>query len=278
MGFVEEEHKLRKIHLSNLRKGGVKLREQPQEEGGIKLRLKHEAVCGQHIHDALSALALQEVIDVKVRFPEEFVRALVLKGKEGPLDSANRGRRHIAVLCGVLRGVLPHEVEHGPKVLEVNEKKPVVVCDPENYIEDTGLGFVEVHQAPQHLRAHTRNGGTHGMSLLSVNVKKAHGAALELGILYAELRQSLLNEPGQPPSLRNTAEVPLHVGHEAGHARLAEGFGEDLKGDGFTCAGGSGYESVAASHFALYGDGAVGRMGYIKPALTVKHKRKLNFR
>ena len=116
------------------------------------------------------------------------------------------------------------------------------------------------------------------MPLLSVNVKETHGAALELGILYAELRQSLLNEPGQTPHLRDTAEVPLHVCHEAGHARLAKSFGENLQCDGFTCAGGSGYESVAASHFALYGDGAVGRMGYIKPALSVKHKRKLNFR
>ena len=95
------------------------------------------------------------------------------------------------------------------------------------------------------------------MTLLTVNVEEAHGAALELGILNAELRQAFLYETGQLARLGDAAEVSFHIGHEAWHARLAESFCNYLEGNGFTCAGGSGDESVAASHFAHKRDGTV---------------------
>ena len=117
VGLVKEEHQLGQFHLPYLRQRGVQLREQPQQERRVQLGLQHEFVGRQHIHDALAALALQEVVDVKVRFPEELVRALVFQFQQRPLDSPYGGRCHIAVLRGEVRGVLPHKVEHGPEVL-----------------------------------------------------------------------------------------------------------------------------------------------------------------
>ena len=267
--LVEEEHQLGKVHLPYLGKRGVEFREQPQQESGIELGLEHEPVGRQHVHDALSALALQQVVDIKVRLSEEFLRSLVLQGQQGTLDGAHGGRCHIAVLRGVFGRILPHEVEHGAKVLEVYQEEPVVIGNLEDDIEDAGLGFVQVHQAAQHVRSHTGNGGTHGVALLSVHVEKAHGAALELGILYAELRQALLDEAAQLTHLGDAAEVSLHIGHETGDAGLAESLCQHLQGNGFTGTGGSGDESVAAGHLSGEGDGAVGRMGNVQPSFFV---------
>ena len=80
VGLVKEEYKLGKIHFSDLRKGGVELRHEPQQEGGVELGLKHQLVCGQHVHDAFAAFALKKVVYVEVRFSEELLRALVFQG------------------------------------------------------------------------------------------------------------------------------------------------------------------------------------------------------
>ena len=47
--LVKEEHQLGKVHIAHFRQGGVKLAEQPQQEGGIQLGLEHELVRRQHI-------------------------------------------------------------------------------------------------------------------------------------------------------------------------------------------------------------------------------------
>ena len=89
VGLVKEEHQLGQIHLPYLRQRSVQFRQQPQQEGGIELGLKHELIRRQHVHDAFSALALQKVVNVKVRLPEELVRALVLQFQKRTLDSAH---------------------------------------------------------------------------------------------------------------------------------------------------------------------------------------------
>ena len=95
------------------------------------------------------------------------------------------------------------------------------------------------------------------MSLLPVHVEKAHRAALELRILNAELRQAFLDEARHLTHLGDTAQVAFHVGHEARHASLAEGFRQHLQGDGFTGSGGTGNEAVPAGHLPYKGEGAV---------------------
>ena len=271
VGLVKEEHQLGKVHLPYLRQGGVKLRKQPQQEGGIEFGLEHEFIGRQHVHDALAGLALQEVVDIEIGLSEELLRPLVFQGQQGTLDSTHRGRCHIAVLGSIFRRVLSHEVEHGAEVLEVYQEKAVVIGNLEDDVENARLGLVQVHQAAQHIRSHAGNGGTHGVALLPVHVEKAHRTALELRILYAELRQALLYEAGKLAYLRDAAEVSLHIGHETGYAGLAESLCQHLQGNGFTGTGGTGDESVAAGHLPLQGDGAIGRMGHIEAALGIKH-------
>ena len=65
VGLVEEEYELRKVHVTDFRKRYVKLREQPEEECGIKLRLEHQLVGRKHAHHALAAFSGQQVVDVE---------------------------------------------------------------------------------------------------------------------------------------------------------------------------------------------------------------------
>ena len=81
MGFVEEEDQFREVHLPYLGQRGVQFRQQPQQEGGVELGLEHEFVGRQHVHDALAAFALQEVINVEIRLSEELLRPLVFQGE-----------------------------------------------------------------------------------------------------------------------------------------------------------------------------------------------------
>ena len=271
MGLVEEEDELGKVHVADLREGAVQLGQQPEEEGRIELGLEHELVRGQDVHHALPALALEEVEDVEGRTAEEQVGALVLEAQEGALDGADGGRGHIAVLGGEFRRVLAHEIEHGAEVLQVIEQEAVVVGDLEDDVQDAGLRLVQLHQAAQQVRAHVGDGRAHGMALLAIDVEEADGAALELRVLDAELRQALLDETGKLARLADAGEVALHVGHEAGHAGLAEGFGQHLQGDGLAGTGGAGDEAVAVRHLSDDGDGAVCGVGYVQPAFFIKH-------
>ena len=59
------------------------------------------------------------------------------------------------------------------------------------------------------------------MTLFAEDIVEPDGTRLELGVLDAELRQALLDEAGKLSYLRNTAQVSLHVCHEARDAGLA---------------------------------------------------------
>ena len=80
MGLVEEEYELREFHVTHLREGCIELGHEPEEEGRIELRLKHQFVGSKDIHNALLALALEEVVDIERRLAEELVSSLILKG------------------------------------------------------------------------------------------------------------------------------------------------------------------------------------------------------
>ena len=107
------------------------------------------------------------------------------------------------------------------------------------------------------------------MALLAEYVVEAHRTARELGVGDLELPEPFLYEAGHLPGLADAGEVALHVGHEAGDARLAESFRKHLQGNGFTRARGTCYESVTVGHFAAYRDGALLAMGHIQPAFFV---------
>ena len=271
MGLVEEEYELGQFHVADLGESRIKLGHEPQQEGRIKLRLKHQFVGREDVHYALGPLALEEVVDVEGRLAEELVGALVLEGKKRSLDGSDAGCGDVAVGGSELGGVLRHIVEHGPEVLEVYEEKAPLVSDAEDDVEDSGLGLVELHKTGEKVRAHLGDGRPHGVALLAEYVEKAHGAALELGILDTEFGHPLLDEAGQASGLADAGEVALHVGHEAGYSYLAECLRKDLEGDGLAGAGRAGDESVAVGHFTADGNRPVVAVGYVEPSFFVVH-------
>ena len=267
--LVEEEYQLGTVGLAHFRQRGIQLGQQPQQEGGIELGLEHELVSGQYVHDAFSGLALQKVVNVEVGFAEELLGALVFQAQQSPLDGADGRRRHVAVLGGVFRGVLPDEVEHGAEVFQVYQQKAVVVGDAENDVQHAGLGFVEVEEPPEHVGAHAGDGGAQGVALFAVNVEEADGAGLECRVFDAEFRHAFLDEAGGPARLGNAAQVTLHVGHETGDAGLGEGFGHHLQGDGLAGSRRPGNQSVAAQHLGVQRNRSVLGMGHIQPSVFV---------
>ena len=101
------------------------------------------------------------------------------------------------------------------------------------------------------------------MTLLAEHVVHADGTSFELGILDSEFRHPLLDKSAEGACLAYAAEISLHVCHEAGHACLAECLCKNLQGNGFTCTGRTGDESMAVSHLAANRNWAFVRMGYI---------------
>ena len=90
------------------------------------------------------------------------------------------------------------------------------------------------------------------MSLLGIHVVEAHGACLELRVLDAELRQSLLDESRHLAHLAYSREVALHVGHETRHTGLTKTLGHHLQRDGLTRTGSAGDKSVTIGHLTYY--------------------------
>ena len=106
VGFVEEEHELRQFHVAHFGQGGVELGEQPQQEGGVELRLHHQFVGSQHVHHTLAPLGLHQVVDVERGLAEELISPLALQLQEGTLDGADGGGRDITIFGGIFLGVL----------------------------------------------------------------------------------------------------------------------------------------------------------------------------
>ena len=86
-----------KVHVSDFREGDIELRQQPEQESRINLRLEHQFVGGQDAHDTFATFRGEEVVDVEGRLSEELVRTLVLEGQKGPLYRADRRGSDVAV-------------------------------------------------------------------------------------------------------------------------------------------------------------------------------------
>ena len=182
--LVEEEYEFRHLHVAHLGQRAVELGKQPEQERGIEFRLHHQLVGGQHVHDALAAIGLHQVVDVERRLTEEFVGSLRLQLQQCALDGSHRCCRHVAVLHLVFLCVLRHVVEHRAQVFQVEQQHVrILLCkvvgNAEDDVEHAVLRLVQSHQSRQQLRSHLRNGGTHRVSLLAIDVEKAHGASLE---------------------------------------------------------------------------------------------------
>ena len=201
--------------------------------------------------------------------PKNWSAPWLLQLQQGALDGAHAGAADVAVGRGVLLGVLRHVVEHRPQVLQVENQQAALVGHAEHDVQHAVLRLVQSQQTRQQLRSHLADGGTHGVSLLAEDVVETDGAGLELRVLDAELRQAFLNEAAHLAHLRDAAQVALHVGHEAGHAGLAERLGHHLQRDRLTCTRGTGNESVAVSHLTCDTQRPLLTVGNVKSSFFV---------
>ena len=205
VGFVEEENESWQLHVAYLGQLGVEVAEQPEQEGTVELGIEHQLVGGEDAHDAATPFVGEEVEDVERGLGKEDVTALILKAEESALNGADAGRRHHAVLGGVLAMVLADVVEHRAEVLDVDEQQAAVVGNAEDDVEYAGLRLVEVEQTSQQLGTHVADSGAHGVSLLAEDVVEAYRAAFELRILDAELGAAFLNEGTHGAGTANAA-------------------------------------------------------------------------
>ena len=109
------------------------------------------------------------------------------------------------------------------------------------------------------------------MSLLSEYVIETYRARLELRVLHTELGAALLYERRHSASLAYSAQVALHICHEARHACLAETLGQDLESYGLTCSCRAGYEAVAVGHISNDADRTLRAVSNVQSFFLVEH-------
>ena len=109
------------------------------------------------------------------------------------------------------------------------------------------------------------------MSLFAEHIVETNRTSLELRIFESKFRQPFLNESAHFARLTDAGKVAFHVGHETGHADLAEGFSQHLQTDGFARARGSGNQAVTVGHLPLNTERTVFTMRHIKSMFLIIH-------
>jgi hypothetical protein len=249
MSLIEEEGQLRLLRIAHLGQPLEELREEPEQEGGVELGGIDELVRGQDVdHAATLGVGLHEVVEVQGRFPEKGFGALALQFQEAALDGANAGGGDVAVLGLELRGMIAHELQHGPQILEIQQQQAVVIRDLEHHVQHAALGIVQVQEAGEEQRPHVADGGAHGMSLLAVEIPEGDRKAHVLEAFEFQLRDPLSHLGVLASRLAEARQVTLHVGHEDGHADGGEALGQGAQGHGLAGSRGSGHQPVPIGH------------------------------
>ena len=259
VGLIEEEHQLRLLRIPHLRQPLEQLGQQPQQEAGVEPRALHQPVRRQDVHHAPAIHRLEQVVDVEHGLTEEAVASLLLDLQQRPLNRPDAGGRHIAVLQLDLGGVLPHELEDRPQILEVEQQQAVVVGHAEGQRQDPFLGVVEIQQAPEHQGAHVGDGGPHRVALLAEHVPEGHRTGGEAGRRQPQLRQPRLQFLAHRPGGGQAAQIPLHIGQEDRNADAREALRQQLQADRLAGAGGAGDAAVTVGEGGQQGRGRRGR-------------------
>ena len=250
--LVEEEHELWFVEVADFGEALEEFAEQPEERGGVSARAVHELVGAEDIDDAAAAVAgLDEVVEIERGLAEKFARALLLELEQAALDRADAGGADVAVFHGEFGGVLADEAQHFAQVFEVEQKESVVVGDAKEDLQHALLGVVEIEDAGEEQRPHLGNRRAHGVAADAENVPEGDRVAGEFEIVDPEQLQALVDLRIRCAWLREPAQVAFDVGHENGHADVAEMLGETLQRDRLAGAGRAGDEPVAVAHFRV---------------------------
>ena len=172
--FIEEEYHLRFRAVAHFRKHLVEFREHPQKEGGIHIRIQDQPAAVQNRDHALSVLCLQHVRNIQSRFSEEQIRALALQRYHCTGDRGDGCRSDVAVLGSELSGMLIRIVQHRLKILGVDQKHTVVICDLEDNGQDVCLQFIDPQHSGKKKRPHLGNRGAKRHPLLAVHIPEGN--------------------------------------------------------------------------------------------------------
>ncbi len=244
MSLIEEEAELRLGQVADFGKHREQLREQPQQERGIEPRILHQLVGGENVDVAAAvAIGADEVRQRQRGLAEEIVAALVLQHEQLALDGADGRLRHVAVLHRELGSVIGDVGEHRAQILEIEDRKPLLVGDAEADVEHALLHLVEVHQPREQQWPHLGDGGAHRVTLSAEQVPEDHreliglvGEAERLGAAD----ESLLGLA----ALRDPRKIALDVGGKDRHTGAREALRQHLQGHRLSGAGCAGHQPV----------------------------------
>jgi len=259
VSFVEEEDEFRFGQVADLGEVFEEFGEEPEEEGPIDTGCEHEAVGGENIDDAATGrIGLEKVVEIESGFGEEAVAALLFEGHETALDGADACGGDVSVSGGESGGVFGDVGQEGAQVFEVEEEEPVVIGRLEGDLEDAGLGFIELEESGEEEGAHFGDGGANGVSFFAEDVPEGDRVGGEGEVLEVEEAGAFLDAWVGQSWAAHAGEVAFDVGEEDGDTASAEGFGEDLEGDGFAGTGGSGDEAMTIGHLGEEEDVGLG--------------------
>ena len=196
MCLVKEEDQLGLLQIAHLGQRAVKLTQQPEQESRVQLGLQHEFVGSEHTQHTLAVTGGKQVLDIKRGNAKKLVSTLVLKLQDSTLDCTDASRGHVAILGGVLLGMLGQPVQCRTQVLDVIQQDAFLIKDAVQDIEHAGLSLVQTQDAGHQIGSHLTKAGSHADALLAKNVIKPYRTALKgkVFLVHAELGQPLLDK------------------------------------------------------------------------------------
>src|SRR5215472_5142055 len=145
MGLVEEEDELGLLGIADFRKFLEKFRHHPEQESSVERRRCQELVGGENVNHAVTvAVGLDQIVQIKGGFAQEFVSTLLLQTQQPALDRADTGGGDVAVLSLVVAGLIANMLQHGLQVFQIKQKKLMVVSNFESQGQHARLCVVEI--------------------------------------------------------------------------------------------------------------------------------------
>ena len=235
MGFVEEEAQLGLRQVADLGQLLKQLGQEPEQEGRVEPRARHQLVGGEDVDDPAPAVVeCEEIFEFQRRFAEEMVAALAAQLEQRALDRADGRLADIAVFERQLVGALSATDQHRLQIVEIEQEHAVLVGDVEGDGHHALLHLVEVQQTRQQQRAHLRDRRADRVTLLAEQVPKLHRTIAVLPVAVSDLggaaREDVVHLAGRGAGHGKARQVALNVRDEGRNAGGGESFDDTLEG------------------------------------------------
>ena len=141
--------------------------------------------------------------------------------------------------------MLTGKLEHGAKILQVEQEKPVIVGNLEHQREHPLLCRVQVEQAAEQQGTKIRNRRTHRIPVPPEHVPEHDGGRAPLRLADADGRETIAHLRRGGTGSRQTRQIALHVGEKHRHAEARKVLRQHLQRDGLAGAGRAGDQAMA---------------------------------